>query len=64
MVMGVIAAKPRPPLILPVVWLLGLIWFDTSNVVRCTFHELPYQFIGLSLKIREKGIKTIGKNSV
>lgn len=37
------------PLILPVVWFLGLIGFDTPDVVWGTLHELVHQHIGLGL---------------
>ena len=38
------------PLIFPVMRFLGLIGLDATDVVWSALHQLPYQFIGLSLK--------------
>ena len=56
------------PLVLPVMSLLCLIGFNTSNVVRGTLHQLAHQLIGLSLggnfQIWAVKIKIQGSQSV
>lgn len=38
------------PVPLPVMSLLALIWFDTTDVMRSALHQFVHQLVGLSLR--------------
>ncbi len=42
------------PALLPVFRFLGLIGFDTADVVRCTLHQGAHQIVGLFLSLQRK----------
>lgn len=42
------------PALLPVFRFLGLIGFDTADIVRCTFHQGAHQIVGLFLSKEQR----------